>query len=264
VAIVTGSGVRLSVLRLSAICQVLGRQQACLDSCVAAALWRVVEPGRTNDQAACRPMLVYQGDVQAACAWILVRAGRPFRSPFPTPISVPSFHAGHIRTKSAVPIALWQTCSAVKRLGNRALGCAASLPDPVRFSVVIEQGDLGTAREWLDNGLPPDFEGSVIGSGLMIGAWEGNMPMMELFHSRGADHQQGQPPGRAGAATCGVAGQLAAVRWLVERGANLNREGREWSALHYAVFAGHADVVAYLLLSAVPRSMPCPPTVRRR
>jgi hypothetical protein len=27
----------------------------------------------------------------------------------------------------------------------------------------------------------------------------------------------------------------------------LNREGKEWSALHYAAFAGHAEVVSYLL-----------------
>jgi ankyrin repeat protein len=37
------------------------------------------------------------------------------------------------------------------------------------------------------------------------------------------------------------------VRWLVERGARVDRDGREWSALHYAVFAGHADVVDLLL-----------------
>jgi hypothetical protein len=64
---------------------------------------------------------------------------------------------------------------------------AQTLPDPIRFSIVIELGDVAAAREWLDAGLPPDFEGNVIGTGLMIGAWEGNIPMMELFVSRGAD-----------------------------------------------------------------------------
>jgi tetratricopeptide (TPR) repeat protein len=124
---------------------------------------------------------------------------------------------------------------------------AASLPDPVRFSIVIEQGDLGTARDWLDGGLAPDFEGAVIGSGLMIGAWEGNVPMMELFHSRGADINKANHLGEQALQHAAWRGKLAAVRWLVERGASLNRQGREWSALHYAVFAGHADVVAYLL-----------------
>jgi tetratricopeptide (TPR) repeat protein len=138
-------------------------------------------------------------------------------------------------------------CLFLVLLGCLAIARAASLPDPVRFSIVIEQGDLGTARDWLDSGMAPDFEGAVIGSGLMIGAWEGNLPMMELFHSRGADLNKANHLGEQALQHAAWRGKLAAVRWLVERGANLNRQGREWSALHYAVFAGHADVVAYLL-----------------
>lgn len=124
---------------------------------------------------------------------------------------------------------------------------AAGLPDPVRFSAVIEQGDLRSAREWLDSGLPPDFEGAVIGSGLMIGAWEGNIAMMELFHARGGDINKTNKLGEQALQHAAWRGKLAAVRWLVERGAQVNRSGREWSALHYAVFAGHADVAGFLL-----------------
>lgn len=124
---------------------------------------------------------------------------------------------------------------------------AATLPDAVRFSVAIEQGDLSSAREWLDAGLPPDFEGRVIGTGVMIGAWEGNIPMMELFVSRGANVNQTNRLGEQALQHAAWKGHLAAVRWLVEHGARLNRQGMEWAALHYAVFAGHADVVRYLL-----------------
>jgi tetratricopeptide (TPR) repeat protein len=124
---------------------------------------------------------------------------------------------------------------------------AAGLPDPTRFSAAIESGDLRSARDWLDRGLHPDFEGRTIGTGLMIGAWEGNIPMMELFLSRGADINRANHLGEQALQHAAWRGKLAAVRWLVERGARLSREGREWSALHYAVFAGHADVVAYLL-----------------
>ena len=127
------------------------------------------------------------------------------------------------------------------------LASAASLPDPVRFSVVIEQGDVQSAREWLDSGLSPDFEGSAIGSGLMIGAWEGNIPMMELFHSRGADINKTNRLGEQALLHAAWRGKLAAVRWLVDRGARLNRDGSAWSALHYAVFAGHAEVASFLL-----------------
>lgn len=124
---------------------------------------------------------------------------------------------------------------------------AQNLPDAARFSIVIERGDLSLAREWLDDGLAPDFEGSVIGTGVMIGAWEGNIPMMELFVSRGADINKANAHGEQALLHAAWKGRLEAVRWLVEHGARLNREGRQWAALHYAAFGGHADVVAYLL-----------------
>ena len=124
---------------------------------------------------------------------------------------------------------------------------AATLPDAARFTVAIENGDLSAAREWLDAGLVPDFEGRVIGSGLMIAAWEGNVPMMELFVSRGADINKVNAIGEQALQHAAWKGHLAAVRWLVEHGASVNRQGKEWAALHYAVFAGHAEVVSYLL-----------------
>jgi tetratricopeptide (TPR) repeat protein len=136
---------------------------------------------------------------------------------------------------------LWLLLAAVTPLH------AASLPDPVRFSVVIERGDLGLAREWLDSGLAPDFEGNLIGTGVMIGAWEGNIAMMELFVSRGADVNKVNSFGEQALLHAAWKGRLEAVRWLVEHGARLNREGKEWAALHYAAFAGHPEIVGYLL-----------------
>lgn len=124
---------------------------------------------------------------------------------------------------------------------------AAGLPDTTTFSIAIERGDLSLAREWLDAGLPPDFEGRQIGTGVMIGAWEGNIPMMELFVARGADINKPNSIGEQALQHAAWKGHLAAVRWLVEHGARLNREGKEWSALHYAAFAGHAEILRYLL-----------------
>ena len=124
---------------------------------------------------------------------------------------------------------------------------AASLPDPVSFSVAIERGDLSLAREWLDAGLAPDFEGAMIGTGVMIGAWEGNIPMMELFVARGADINKANRIGEQALLHAAWKGQLEAVRWLVEQGARPNRDGKQWAALHYAAFAGHDEVVGYLL-----------------
>jgi uncharacterized protein len=124
---------------------------------------------------------------------------------------------------------------------------AVELPDPVAFSVAIEVGNIAKAREWLDAGLPPDFEGSNIGTGLMIAAWEGNIPMMALFHSRGADVNKVNALGEQALLHAAWKGRTEAVRWLVERGARIDREGKQWSALHYAAFAGHAPVVNLLL-----------------
>ena len=124
---------------------------------------------------------------------------------------------------------------------------AAALPDPVEFSVSIEIGNINQAREWLDAGLPPNFEGRTIGTGLMIAAWEGNIPMMELFLARGGDVNHINVLGEQALLHAAWKGRLDAVRWLVEHGARLERPGKAWAALHYAAFAGHQEVVDYLI-----------------
>lgn len=141
---------------------------------------------------------------------------------------------------------------------------AASLPDAVSFSVAIERGDLSLAREWLDAGLAPDFEGDAIGTGVMIGALEGNIPMMEPFVTRGADINKANRFGEQALLHAAWKGRLEAVRWLVEHGARLNRDGKQWAALHYAAFAGHAEVVGYLSSVALSTSTRCRPTARHR
>jgi hypothetical protein len=130
-----------------------------------------------------------------------------------------------------------------------ALVClpAAALPDPVRFGNAMEVGDLRSARQWLDEGLPPDFEGERIGSGLMIAAWEGNIRLMALFVERGADVDHVSRFGEQALQLAAWRGHLEAVRWLLDRGAKVNRDGKQWSALHYAAFAGHADIAKLLI-----------------
>lgn len=120
-------------------------------------------------------------------------------------------------------------------------------PDPVAFSTRMELGDLRQAEAWLDGGMPVDFMGSRIGSGLMIGAWEGRQDLMQLFVSRGADINRANANGETAIALAAWRGHLDAVKWLVEHGAKINGSKRQWSALHYAVFAGHANVADYLI-----------------
>lgn len=121
------------------------------------------------------------------------------------------------------------------------------LPDPATFAVRMESGDVASAAAWLDGGLDPDFMGSRIGSGLMIGAWEGKIELMRLFISRGADINRANANGETALALAAWKGHQEVVKWLLERGARINAPGRQWSALHYAVFAGHKDLANYLI-----------------
>lgn len=149
-----------------------------------------------------------------------------------------------IKLAGAMIIGFSVACPASAQWWN---GGEVRLPDPVAFANQLELGDVKLATAWLDAGLPVDFMGSRIGSGLMIGAWEGNLELMRLFISRGADINQLNGNGESALALAAWRGQLEAVRWLVERGARINAPDRQWSPLHYAVFGGHEASMDYLL-----------------
>ena len=123
----------------------------------------------------------------------------------------------------------------------------ATLPDPVAFTWAIESNDLKKVREWLDEGLDPEFQGSQFGSGLMIAAWKGNIPMMELFVERGVNPRRANRNGEQALQLAAWNGHTEAVKWLLDHGASINRDGNYWSALHYAVFKGHEDLARLLL-----------------
>ena len=86
-------------------------------------------------------------------------------------------------------------------LAGMAPAHAAPNVSPVTFGLAIERGDVSQARRWLDEGLPVDFVGDRVGTGLMIAAWEGNVPMMALFVERGA-----------GSAACAMPKAAAVIR----------------------------------------------------
>lgn len=143
---------------------------------------------------------------------------------------------------------LWQGALCGFLLGGSVAPVwAVELPSPVYFANQMEMGNLDQARAWLDGGLPVDFEGSRIGTGLMIAAWEGNIPLMELFVSRGANVNASNSRGEQALLMAAWNGKLEAVQWLVAHGAQPNRPGLQWHALHYAAFNGHQAVVDWLL-----------------
>lgn len=128
-----------------------------------------------------------------------------------------------------------------------AVSTWAAAPDPVTMGVAVEAGDIHAARRWLDEGMDPNMEADRIGSGLMIGAWEGNIAMMELFVARGADVHKINRFGEQALQLAAWRGQMEAVRWLLDHGAQVNRDGDQWAALHYAVFAGRQEVAQLLM-----------------
>ncbi len=111
----------------------------------------------------------------------------------------------------------------------------------------MELGDVGQAEKWLNAGMPPNFLGSRVGSGIMFGAWEDKLEVMNLFLSRGADINLLNANGESAIALAAWRGNMAAVKWLLEHGARINAPKRKWSALHYAVFAGHREMADFLI-----------------
>ncbi|MBK9446985.1 MAG: ankyrin repeat domain-containing protein [Betaproteobacteria bacterium] len=123
----------------------------------------------------------------------------------------------------------------------------AASPDPIEFGLTVERGDKRTVTRWLDEGMPADFVADRIGTGLMIAAWNGNIEMMELFVSRGANPRRANNNGEQAVQLAAWNGHTAAVRWLLERGGVLNRDDKHWNALHYAVFNGHTELAGELI-----------------
>ena len=123
----------------------------------------------------------------------------------------------------------------------------AALPDPVAFSWAVERGDVAKVRSWLDEGLDPEFQGSQIGSGLMLAAWQGNIEMMQLFLERGANPRRANRNGEQALQLAAWNNHMEAVKWLLAHGAPVNRDGNYWGALHYATFNGHKELARYLI-----------------
>ena len=126
-------------------------------------------------------------------------------------------------------------------------GTPLAQPDAATFGNRLEMGDIAQLHKWLDEGLDPDTLADRIGTGLMIAAWRGDIPMMELLVARGANVNKANALGERALMHAGWRGQAAAVKWVLAHGARVESEPMQWGALHYAVFAGHGGVAKLLL-----------------
>ncbi len=126
---------------------------------------------------------------------------------------------------------------------------STSPPDAAEYGVTLEMSNLPQVRAWLDAGMDPDFLADRVGTGLMFAAWHGDLAMMELLVSRGADVNKANDLGESALMHAAWRGHLEAVKWLLAKGARVNSGPMRWSALHYAVFAGNWEVANQLLLN---------------
>jgi hypothetical protein len=138
-------------------------------------------------------------------------------------------------------------CAGAASAQLQYFGPPTARPDPVYYGVQVEAGNLPQVREWLDAGMDPDYLADRIGTGLMVAAWNGNVPMMALLVERGADVNKANALGERALMHAAWRGQVAAMQWLIGKGALVDSGPLRWSALHYAVFAGQAEAAALLL-----------------
>jgi ankyrin repeat protein len=126
-------------------------------------------------------------------------------------------------------------------------GKAVFSPDPVSYGNRLEQGDVSQVRAWLNAGMHPDFLADRVGTGLMVAAWHGHLPIMELLVASGADVNKSNALGEQALMHAAWRGQTEAIKWLLAKGARINNGTMRWSALHYAAFSGQAKATAMLL-----------------
>ena len=153
--------------------------------------------------------------------------------------------SGHVWRHSTSALAA--LCIALLAAPGKGDAAAFTPPDPETYGTRLEAGDLAKARDWLDAGLDPDTIADRIGTGLMIGAWTGDLELMKLYLARGAKVNKANAVGEQALMHAAWRGNLAAVDLLLASGARVNQSPMRWSALHYAVFAGHREVMARLL-----------------
>lgn len=130
---------------------------------------------------------------------------------------------------------------------NLRSGKAVFSPDPVAYGVRLEAGDVAQVRAWLDAGMDPDYLADRVGTGLMVAAWHGHLPIMELLVARGADVNKSNALGEQALMHAAWRGNVDAIKWLLAKGARINNGTMRWSALHYAAFSGHGKASALLL-----------------
>ena len=130
---------------------------------------------------------------------------------------------------------------------------AQQLEDMFRAAL---EGDLATIKRGLDRGLDADSTDPDGNSLLMLAARAPHKPVVELLLARKASVTRRNKFGDTPLLVAAVSGDTQVAGWLLERGAPLGGEG--WLPLHYAAFAGKAEMAKFLIAKGADKNALAP------
>jgi uncharacterized protein len=148
------------------------------------------------------------------------------------------------------------TFSAGRRAGIAmlaGLALASLISTPARagayddFFRAVKLDDRATIKSLLARGLDPNLIEPERGeTGLMLALRENSSGVFEtLLNARGIDLEAKARNGDTALMIASFKGNLAAVKSLIDKGAEVNKTG--WTPLHYAASIGNNDIVSLLL-----------------
>ena len=130
-------------------------------------------------------------------------------------------------------------------LGAAVAATALAGPREDDFIVAVDNDRVGQVKEMLAHGMDPDTVNAAGEPALVVAARAGNAATVDLLLGAKANVNARSKFGDTAIMAAALSGQLAVVRTLRTRGAEL--DGAGWTALIYAATGGHDAIVTYLL-----------------
>ena len=133
---------------------------------------------------------------------------------------------------------------------------AVELPDAVSFGHAIDLNQREKLQTWWQQGLDVEFRDERSNTGLMRAAWEGNLPLVQQFVQAGANVNSRNDKQETAVMLAAWRGHEPVVTWLLQHEAHIDQNGRGWTPLMYAAFAGHTEIVERLLFAGAAVNAP--------